>query len=78
MGLLPDTPAPPAAKPGKLQRIYLAMDDDDRAALRSWAENPGYSLQTICDELNKHDQYAISYAAFCRGLADLRESDWEA
>jgi hypothetical protein len=77
MGLLPEAPSPPAVKPGKFMRLFLAMDEDDRATIRAWDENPQITQQTICDQLNEHFG-SISYAAVHRGLTELRENQWEA
>jgi hypothetical protein len=76
MGLLPDAPSPPAVKPGKFMRLFLAMDDDDRQKIRAWDENPQITTQAITDELNRH--FDISYAAVHRGLTELRDTQWEA
>lgn len=77
MGLLSDTPPVRAPKPSKFVRLYEAMDADDQAKIRAWDANPGISFQAMCDELNDKG-FEISYAALCRGLAELRENQWEA
>jgi hypothetical protein len=75
MGLLEDAPVRKRSD-GKFLRLYRSLDADDQAMIRRWDDDELFPTSEIWRRLAQH--FDIGRSSVERGLAELRENQWEA
>lgn len=79
MGVLSDSPVPTRGCGREGQKFvdlyWRTLDDEDRARVRAWAEDPRFPTQEIYRRLAQH--YDIGATTVAKGLAILEAASWE-